>query len=33
MTATQNNIYESEHFITNDEIDVYPELYNLSSRF
>lgn len=33
MSASQNNICESEYFLTSDEIDIYPELYNLSSRF
>ncbi len=33
MSASQNNICESEYFLTSDEIDIYPELYNLSSRW
>ena len=32
MSASQKNISESEYFLTSDEIDIYPGLYNISSR-
>lgn len=33
MTASQNNTIESEQFIADNEIDEYPQLYNLSAAF